>query len=144
MKPSSLDLRQKILRAYDHQLGSQRALAAGVSIRLDNLSAPKASGVPPALARRRVRWLCWPPSSPELSPMARWVRKLKTALRAAQARTREARETAMRQALETVTAAEARTWFTHGGYALSSCENRSRQGAIRHHPHDHVHGFRRQ
>jgi transposase len=33
MKPYSLDLRQKILRAYDQQLGSQRALAAlfGVS-----------------------------------------------------------------------------------------------------------------
>jgi transposase len=33
MKPYSLDLRQKILQAYDHQLGSQRALAAlfGVS-----------------------------------------------------------------------------------------------------------------
>jgi transposase len=33
MKPYSLDLRQKILRAYDQRLGSQRALAAlfGVS-----------------------------------------------------------------------------------------------------------------
>jgi transposase len=33
MKPYSLDLRQKILHAYDHKLGSQRALAAlfGVS-----------------------------------------------------------------------------------------------------------------
>ncbi|SRR6266540_1749721 len=33
MKPYSLDLRQKILRAYDHKLGSQRALATlfGVS-----------------------------------------------------------------------------------------------------------------
>ena len=33
MKPYSLDLRQKLLRAYDQQLGSQRALAAlfGVS-----------------------------------------------------------------------------------------------------------------
>ena len=33
MKPYSLDLRQKILRAYDQQLGSQRALATlfGVS-----------------------------------------------------------------------------------------------------------------
>ena len=33
MKPYSLDLRQKILHAYDHQRGSQRAMAAlfGVS-----------------------------------------------------------------------------------------------------------------
>ena len=33
MKPYSLDFRQKILRAYDHKLGSQRALAVlfGVS-----------------------------------------------------------------------------------------------------------------
>ena len=32
MKPSALDLRQQILRAYDHQLGSQRALAALVGV----------------------------------------------------------------------------------------------------------------
>ena len=93
-------------------------LAPGDRLVLDNLSAPKASGVPPALARHRVRWLFWPPSSPDVSPLELWVSELKAALRAAKARTRAALETAMRQALETVTAAEARHWFKHCGYAL--------------------------
>jgi transposase len=93
-------------------------LAPGDIIVLDNLSAHKASGVQQALARRRVRLLFLPPYSPDLSPMELCVSKLKTALRAAKARTREALETAIRQALETVTAADARNWFKHCGYAL--------------------------
>jgi transposase len=93
-------------------------LAPGDIIVLDNLSAHKALGVQQALARRRVRLLFLPPYSPDLSPMELCVSKLKTALRAAKARTREALETAIRQALETVTAADARNWFRHCGYAL--------------------------
>jgi transposase len=93
-------------------------LAPGDIIVLDNLSAHKASGVQQALARRGVRLLFLPPYSPDLSPMELCVSKLKTALRAAKARTREALETAMRQALETVTAADAQNWFKHCGYAL--------------------------
>jgi transposase len=93
-------------------------LAPGDIIVLDNLWAHKASGVPQARARRRVRWLFLSPYSPDVSPIELWVRKLKTALRAAKARTREALETAIRQALETVTAADARNWFKHCSYAL--------------------------
>ena len=93
-------------------------LAPGDIIVLDNLSAHKASGVQQALARRGVRLLFLPPYSPDLSPMELCVSQLKTALRAAKARTREALETAMRQALETVTAADAQNWFKHCGYAL--------------------------
>lgn len=93
-------------------------LAPGDIIVLDNLSAHKARGVQQALARRRVRLLFLPPYSPDLSPMELCVSKLKTALRAAKARTREALETAIRQALETVTAADALNWFKHCGYAL--------------------------
>ena len=93
-------------------------LAPGDIIVLDNLSAHKASGVQQALACRRVRLLFLPPYSPDLSPMELCVSQLKTALRAAKARTREALETAMRQALETVTAADAQNWFKHCGYAL--------------------------
>ena len=46
------------------------------------------------------------------------VSKLKTALRAAKARTRDALETAIRAAMETVTALDAGNWFRHCGYAL--------------------------
>lgn len=44
--------------------------------------------------------------------------KVKTALRAAKARTREALETTLQQAMETVTAIDAQNWFRHCGYAL--------------------------
>jgi hypothetical protein len=49
--------------------------------------------------------------------MALCVRQLKTALRAAKARTRDALETAIRAAMKTVTVLNACHWFRHGGYA---------------------------
>jgi transposase len=85
---------------------------------LDNLSAHKAVGVQRVLARRGVRLLYLPPYSPDLSPMELCVSKLKTALRAAKARTREALETAICAAMDTVTGLDAYNWFRHCGYAL--------------------------
>ena len=71
-----------------------------------------------ALARRRVRPLYLPPYSPDLSPMELCLSKVKAALRAAKARTREALDSAIQQAMETVTAIDAWNWFRHCGYAL--------------------------
>ena len=93
-------------------------LVPGDIVVLDNLSAHKAVGVQQALARRRVRLRFLPPYSPDLSPMEPCVSKLKTALRTAKARTREALETAIRKAMDTITAIDARNWFKHCGYAL--------------------------
>jgi len=93
-------------------------LAPGDIVVLDNLSAHKATGIQQALARRRVRRLFLPPYSPDLSPMELCLSKLKTALRAAKARTREAIDTAVQKAIETVTATDARNWFRHCGYTL--------------------------
>ncbi len=64
----------------------------------------------------RLQYL--PPYSPDLSPIERCWSKLKTALRTAQARTRAALEHAIAQALATITASDARSWFHHCGYAL--------------------------
>ena len=44
--------------------------------------------------------------------------KIKTFLRAAKARTREALDEAVTGALATVTEADARAWFAHCGYVL--------------------------
>jgi hypothetical protein len=44
--------------------------------------------------------------------------QVKTALRAAKARTREALDAAVQQAMATVTALDVRNWFRHCGYAL--------------------------
>jgi transposase len=107
----------EVFRAYVTQvLGPP--LAPGDVVVLDNLSAHKAQGVQQALARRGVRRLFLPPYSPDLSPMELCLSKLKTALRAAQARTRESIETAVCQAIETVTPTNAWNWFKHCGYAL--------------------------
>jgi transposase len=93
-------------------------LTPGDIVVLDNLSAHKTPGLQQALARRRVQLLYLPPDSPDLSPMELCLSKVKTALRAAKARTREALDTAIQKAMETVTAIDAWNWFRPGGYAL--------------------------
>jgi transposase len=105
-----------VFRAYVKQVLGP-TLVPGDIVVLDNLSAHKAVGVQQALARRGARLLYLPPYSPDLSPMEPCVSKLKTALRAAKARTRDVLETAIRAAMETVTALDARHWFRHCGYA---------------------------
>lgn len=62
----------------------------------------------------RLRFL--PAYSPDFSPIEHAFSKLKEALRRAEARTRAALEEAIRAALATITAADARGWFTHCGY----------------------------
>jgi transposase len=106
-----------VFRAYVKQVLGP-TLAPGDIVVLDNLSAHKATGIQQALARRRARLLYWPPYSPDLSPMELCVSKIKTALRAAKARTREALERAIQKAMGTVTATDAWNWFKHCGYAL--------------------------
>jgi len=94
-------------------------LVAGDIVVLDNLSAPKATGIQQALARRRARRLYVPPYWPDLSPLDRCLSNIKTALRTAKARPREALDMAVQKAMETVTVMDARHWFRHCGYVLS-------------------------
>jgi transposase len=106
-----------VFRAYvKHVLGP--TLAPGDSIVLDNLGAHKAVGIQQMLARRRVRLLYLPPYSPDLAPIEPCWSKVKTGLRTAKARTRAALDTALSQALATVTAVDAYNWFRHCGYVL--------------------------
>jgi transposase len=107
----------EVLRTYVKRVLGP-TLVPGDIVVLDNLSVHKAMGIQQALARRRVRLLYLPPYSPDLSPMEQCVRKLKTALRAAKARTCEALDAAISWALETVTAIDARNWFRHCGYTI--------------------------
>jgi transposase len=75
-------------------------------------------GVQQALARRGARLLYLPPYSPDLSPIEPCWSKVKTALRKAKARTREALDSAITGALASITDADAQGWFRHCGYAL--------------------------
>ena len=95
------------------------ALHEGDVVVWDNLGAHRSQAVRTAVEARGARLLVLPPYSPDMNPIERCWSKIKTALRAAKARTREALEAAIKQALATVTASDARAWFKHCGYALN-------------------------
>jgi transposase len=85
---------------------------------MDHVRAHKATGIREAIAQTGARLPYLPPYSPDLSPIEPCWSKLKTAWRTAKARTREALDHAIAQALATITVSDAHSWFHHGGYAL--------------------------
>ena len=84
-----------------------------------NLGAHKVAGSRAAIEGRGARLLYLPPYSPDLSPLERCWSKIKTVLRKAGARTREALEAALTQAIPLVSKSDALAWFAHCGYALN-------------------------
>jgi transposase len=106
-----------VFRAYVREVLCP-TLREGDIVVADNLSAHKATGVQEAIAATGARLLYLPPYSPDLNPIERCWSKIKTFLRAANARTREALDAAVTRALATVTEADARAWFAHCGYVL--------------------------
>jgi transposase len=95
-------------------------LRPGQILLLDNLKAHKVAGVADACAAAGVRLLYLPPYSPDLSPIEECWSKVKTLLRAKAARTREALEQAITEALAAITSQDARGWFAHAGYCVAS------------------------
>jgi transposase len=93
-------------------------LAPGDIVVLDNLGVHKALGIQQMLARRQARLRYLPPYSPDLSPIEPCWGKVKVSLRKAKARTRDALDAAITQALTLITPTDARSWFMHCGYAL--------------------------
>ncbi len=106
-----------VFRAYVQEVLGP-TLREGDTVVADNLSAHKAAGVQEAIAVTGARLLYLPPYSPDLNPIEQCWSKVKTSLRAAKARTREALDAAVTYALATVTEADARAWFAHCGYVL--------------------------
>jgi len=93
-------------------------LRPGDIVVLDNLSAHRSQAAREAVEQRGARLVFLPPYSPDLNPIERCWSKLKTYLRAAKARSREALEAAIKQAIATVSESDARAWFKHCGYVL--------------------------
>jgi transposase len=91
-------------------------IEAGEVLVLDNLSAHRASCIERVAAECGASVLWLPPYSPDFSPVELMWSKIKTALRAAKARTREELEQALVAALELVTPADCEAWFRHCGY----------------------------
>ncbi len=97
------------------QPGLGPTLRPGEIIVRDQRRAHTAVGGQQALARRGARRLYLPPSAPDLAPLEPWWSAGKTALRTAQARTREALDSAIPGALATLTDAEAQGWCRQCG-----------------------------
>lgn len=95
-------------------------LRRGDVLVLDNLSVHKIGGLREWLAERGVQVLFLPPYSPDFSPIEQAWSKLKTALRTAQARSRQALEEAIQAAVGWITSADAQHWFDHCGYHVQA------------------------
>jgi transposase len=85
---------------------------------LDNLSAHKVRGVRELIESRGATLLYLPPYSPDLNPIEKAWSKLKQLLRTAKARTAQALDQAIAQALKAITADNALAWFQHCGYRV--------------------------
>jgi transposase len=92
------------------------SLKPGQVVVLDNVSVHKGERVRQIIEARGCQVLFLPAYSPDLTPIEEAFSKLKTWLRRLQARTREALEAAIAEALELITAQDARGWFWHCGY----------------------------
>ena len=94
-------------------------IRAGDVIVLDNLTAHRASRVELVAAEcgATVIWLS--PYSPDFSPIEMMWSKIKAAMRAAKARTREELERALDAALKLITESDCFGWFAHCGYQVT-------------------------
>ncbi len=93
-------------------------LQPGDVVVMDNLSAHKVRGVGERIEACGARLLYLPPYSPDLNPIEKAWFKFKQFLRAAKARTAEALDQAITEALKTITADNAAAWFRHYGYGI--------------------------
>jgi transposase len=91
-------------------------LQAGQVVIMDNLAAHKVAGVRQLIESTGARLLYLPPYSPDFNPIEQAWSKIKQLLRSAKARSLEALESAIAEALAAVTAANASAWFAHCGY----------------------------
>ncbi len=99
------------------------SLVPGQIVVMDNLSVHKGARVRQLIEGRGCQLLFLPAYSPDFSPIEETFSKIKATLRRIGARTREALEEALAQALEMVTSQDAHGWFAHCGYLPSTERN---------------------
>ena len=91
-------------------------LVPGDVVVLDNLPAHKVAGLAELVEVHGARLLYLPPYSPDFNPIELAFSKLKTWLRTAQARARDALEAVIQTATEWVTETDAKSWVDRCGY----------------------------
>jgi transposase len=94
------------------------ALRPGQIVVLDNLSVHHGSRIAELITARQCELWFLPSYSPDYSPIEPAFAKLKAAWRKAAARTPAALEDTIATSLPTITAADARAFFTDCGYVL--------------------------
>ncbi len=99
-----------IFLAYlDHCLCPE--LRPGDVVVMDNLSSHKVQGVRQKIEARNAELLYLPPYSPDLNPIEKAWSKLKTHLRSAKARSKEALDEAITKHLPDITPENTQAWF---------------------------------
>jgi transposase len=93
-------------------------LRVGDIVVMDNLSVHKVGWVQAAIEACGAVLQYLPPYSPDLNPIEKCWSKIKTALRAAKARTVDELMEALKEALLSISESDAQAWFTHCGYPV--------------------------
>ena len=91
-------------------------LRRGQVVVMDNLTAHKGERVRELIEERGCELIYLPPYSPDFNPIEEAFAKIKSILRKAEARSREALIDAIAQAISAVSARDARGFFWHCGY----------------------------
>ena len=94
-------------------------LRRGDIVVLDNLSAHTGETIRQLIEAQGARVQFLPPYSSDFNPIELCWSKIKTALRAAKARTFDALLEALVKALRSISLTDIQDWFAHCGYALS-------------------------
>lgn len=95
------------------------SLVKGQIVVMDNLRVHKSARVRQLIEEQGCQLLFLPAYSPDFSPIEEAFSKVKAFLRRMKARTREALQEALVQALLIVTSQDAHGWFEHCGYSFS-------------------------
>ena len=104
-----------VFRAFVEQV-LVPVLRPGQVVVLDNLPAHKYPEIAAAIHAAGCRLLFLPRYSPEFNPIEPCWSKLKNELRSRAARTVESLQSAVNDAMQMITAQNARGWFLHCGY----------------------------
>jgi len=102
-------------RAYVEQFLAP-TLSTGDTVVMDNVPLHKVAGVGEAIAAKGASVLYLPAYSPDFDPIEKFFSKFKSILQRIAARTTDALEAAVADALRTVTPDECRNYFAASGY----------------------------
>jgi transposase len=93
-------------------------LKAGDIVIMDNLSSHKVGGVTAPIIAAGATVLYLPPYSPDFNPIELMWSKIKAYLRKMKARTKEALEEVLSEALDSITLSDIMAWFDEYGYSI--------------------------